>query len=126
MITMVGDTKGAFNHCGNASLCPNFAYKAVRLGSLFQECEQSRTLVVGEFRDGTRWVTSAQCLYPSTGCARNPATDSTLGDSKGLSHAGLTPAELMQFPGAQATTFLPVLGSNDVRHSRYTTTDMTG
>ncbi len=92
MIAMIGHTKNTADQLGNPRLGPDFTKKAMGLGTLFEQGQQVRTLVVGEAWRGARRQASAQGFDTIAGGARNPAADCALSHAKRLSNPCLRPA----------------------------------
>ena len=116
MIPMIGDLPLSLNELSHALCGPDIALEAEGLGSLGKQSRQLCLLLGAEARRGASGFTSFERLGSLFPGAANPLADGSRGDAQGGSDVGLFPALLEEFPGTQATTFLPMGGLLGQRH----------
>ncbi len=108
MSLVVTDAKGLLDHPGYSGSRPYLSNEAIVLGSLGEEGRDLGKLCLGQPWSGTGGRMTAKSLYALLPCPLDPLADSSLAHAKGLGDVDLLPALLLQFPGSEATTFLPV------------------
>jgi hypothetical protein len=108
MSRMIGDGEELFDDGGDAFGSPNISNEAEGGRTLGKGSPKLLTLVAAQARSRAWGSASAQSSDASIGATLDPLADSTLRHAQSSGDDFLFPAELVQVPGAKASTFAPV------------------
>jgi len=108
MVTMIRDTKDLLNQAADAVLGPDLADKAVVFGAFGKQFGQLCTLLVAQSRRCPRCRLAFESVLALFSRAFHPLADSTFAHTQGLGNRFLAPALLLEFVGAQSTSFAPI------------------
>ena len=118
---MIAHAELLLDQGGDAAGGPERAFPTEGCGSLGQQARQLGTLGGGEARLATRGRLVAQGEGASGAGAGEPLADRPLRDAQGGGDVALLPALLVQFPGAEAPPFAPILGRRQGRCGSHAT-----
>src|SRR5690606_30278628 len=104
----IRDTKDLLNQAADAVLGPDLADKAVVFGAFGKQFGQLCTLLVAQSRRCPRCRLAFEGVLALFSRAFHPLADSTFGHTQGLGNRFLAPALLLEFVGAQSTSFAPI------------------
>lgn len=109
MSLVVTDAEGLLDHPGYSRSRPYLSVKPVVLCSLGEQTGDPGKLCFGQPRGRTGRRMMAKGLDPAAfPGSPHPLAHRSLAHTQGLADIVLLPALLLQFPGTEATTFLPV------------------
>jgi hypothetical protein len=107
---VVRDAKGELNHGGNPGAGPKLASEAVGFGTTLQQTWQLGQLLGRQTPGCPARRAVMERLRPTFAAALHPLADGALADAESLGNPALRPALLLEVPGLQASSFLPVGG----------------
>jgi hypothetical protein len=118
---MVGHPKLPFNDLSHASARPHVTNEAEGRGATREQGRQLSSLLNTETYWGTWRCAGAQSLDALGPRPGQPLADGTVSHTEGFGNLVLFPALLLEFPGAQASCFAPVLWMLPDCHEPYAT-----
>jgi hypothetical protein len=108
MTRMIGDAKLQADDGGDPRAGPEIAAKAIGGGTSVQEGGQPGEPLGREPAWGPRWGPVAEGFQPSCPGTLHPLADSGCADPQRFGDLALGPALLLEVPGLQPSSFLPV------------------
>jgi hypothetical protein len=106
VIEVVLHAELAANQLGHAASGPHISSKAKALGAMRQQHRQLDKLLRRESRRGTWRRAVAQSSHTSRAAAANPLAHSALSDTQRRGNVALSPAFLLEIPGAQPSPLM--------------------
>ena len=105
---MIADAKFLLDHHSDTGRDPDLASKPERFGPPCQQLRQLGQLLWRKARRGSWRRTVAQCLWSLAFAFGDPLAHRPFSHTQSDSNVFLFPSLLIQFPGAQASSFAPV------------------
>jgi hypothetical protein len=109
MARMIGDAKLRSNNGRNSATGPQLPPEAVGFGAMLQQGRQAGELRRGQPAAGPRGWSVAEGFRAPLSAALHPLADRSFADSQGRRDLALRPTLLLEVPGLQTSSFLPVV-----------------
>ncbi len=106
---MIAHAKLALDHLGDSCSGPDLPAEPERFCSPGQQFRQLRPLLWAQFRRSARRGLMAQGVFSMSFAFGDPLAHRSFGDPQGCGNIFVFPSLLVQFPGAQPSSFAPIL-----------------